>query len=151
MSVIPPPTQAGFVNFIRQVMGITTQQLPDNSPVIPIAYEVSLQIVNQVLQCIVPEIYTLCVYNLGGSNIINYAPDTPPSTFFADTRKAWNLLGFVSGVISASADETTSQTLVVQEAAKNFTLANLNQLQDPYGRRYLGLSQSYGPVVWGVS
>ena len=75
----------------------------------------------------------------------------PGLPFFAFTRKQWNLNGFVSGVISGSADETTSQQLVVQEAAKNFTLANLQQLKDPYGRQYLAFAQSYGPETWGMN
>ena len=170
------PTLAGFQNFIISTMGISTTILPSNSPVIAFAFAVALSIVNPALRCIgIPQadstgaqlnsggwsIFALAVYNLAGSNLISYAQDQPdapavkgsdpPLPFFAWTRKQWNTNGFVSGVISGSSDEGTSQTLVVQEAAKNFTLANLQALKDPYGRQYLALAQSYGPETWGMS
>ena len=166
MAPPPSPTLAGFLSFIRTVMGITSKNLPDNSPVIPMAFAVALAIVNPALQAVcIPDvdaagvslnsggltIYTLAVYNLAGDNLINYAPDQAGSTYFCDAREKFNTMGFSPGVISASSDEGTSQSLVVQEAAKNFTLANLQQLKTPYGRQYLALAQSYGPNVWGIS
>lgn len=169
------PTLAGFLTFLRNVAGISTTVLPDASPVIPMALAVAMAIVNRALRAVcIPQydaagvalnsgglsIYVLCVYNLGTSNVFNYAQDTvetpvpgskPPTPFFAWSRKQWNINGFVSGVISGSSDESTSQTLVVQEAAKNFTLANLQTLKDPFGRAYLAFAQSYGPSTWGIS
>ena len=170
------PTLAGFQNFIVSVMGISTEILPADSPVIAMALAVALAVVNPALKAVpVPQtdgagvdlnaggltIYVQAVYNLAGSNLLAFAQDPngappvegskPPTPFFAWTRKQFNINGFVSGVISGSADETTSQTLVVQEAAKNFTLANLQQLKDPYGRQYLAFSQSYGPSTWGIT
>jgi len=155
------PTLPGFLAFIRGRMGITTAQLPDNSPVIPMAYQVALEIVNQTFQ-IIPCIYTLMVYNLAGSNVINFAPDVDNAPiyknlndvglpFFAYSRAYWNLNDYLPGVVESSSDQGTSQSLVVQEAAKNFTLANLQQLKDPYGRQYLMFAQSYGPAVWGLT
>ncbi len=41
--------------------------------------------------------------------------------------------------------------MVVQEAAKNFTLANLQNLKTPWGRTYLGFAQAYGPSIIGLS
>lgn len=155
----PKPTLAGFLTFIRQNMGISATVLPDNSPVIPMAYAVALEIANVGVQLASALIYQLMVYNLAGSNLINYAQDrsgAPNVTgsdlpFFANARKQWNLLGFVSGVIQSTNDESTGGSLVVQDAAKNFTLANLQQLKDPWGRQYLAFAQSYGPSVWGLS
>jgi hypothetical protein len=169
------PTFAGFLAFVRNVMGIDTTILPDSSPVLPMAYAVAKAIVNPALMAIcvppVPDatpptlgttIYALAVYNLGGSNLINYAQDEPDAAiipgsgepglpFFAFTRQKWNVNGFVSGVIQSAADESTSESMVVQEAAKNFTLANLQQLKDPYGRQYLAFAQSYGQSTWGLT
>ncbi len=171
------PTLAGFITFIRDIMGITTTVLPDNSPVIGMAFAVALAIVNPALRCVrIPQadstgavlnagglsIYSLAVNNLAADNLINYAQDlpgatpvegsNPPLPFFAWTRAQWNINGFVSGVISGSADEGTSQSLVVQEAAKAFTLKDLQNLKTPYGRTYLGYAQSYGPTgPWGIS
>ena len=143
-------------------MGISTIVLPDNSPYIPMALAVALEIVNQLLNCASPLMYTLAVYNLGGDNIINYAQDlpdaavipgsgTPGLPFFAWTRKQWDVNGFVSGVISGAHDEATGTTLVVQEAAKNFTLSDLQNLKTPYGRQYLAIAQRYGPTIVGVT
>jgi hypothetical protein len=172
-----PPTLAGFIDFLRNTVGISTTVLPDNSPDIGTAFAVALAIVNPALRgvCIPSKdsagavlngggltIFALCVYNLGASNVFAYAQDLPGAAmvegsgkpglpFFQWSRKQWNVNGFVSGVISGSSDESTSQTLVVQEAAKAFTLANLQQLKDPYGRQYLAMAQSYGPSTWGLS
>lgn len=170
------PTLAGFLTFIRNVMGVTTAQLPDDSGVIPMALAVALAIVNPALKCIAlpaqdaagvqlnsgnQSIYNLAVYNLAASNLLAYAQDPdnapiikgsdPASGFFAFTRQQFKINSFVPGVIQASSDDGTSSSYVVQEAAKNFTLANLQQLKDPYGRQYLAFAQSFGPSTWGMS
>lgn len=160
------PTLAGFTAFVRNVMAIGTADLPDGSPVMSMALAVAMGIVNPALKAVCipttdcagvqliaqPEsIYTLAVYNLAGDNLVNYAQDQPGDCFFSDLRKKMNIDGFVSGVISSSGDEGTSQSMVVQEAAKNFTLANLQQLKTPWGRQYLAFAQSYGPTTWGLS
>lgn len=167
------PTLASFINFVRTIVGITTEVLPDDSPYLGWAFAVALSIVNPALRCNpVPQFdstgavlnsggfttYALAVFNLGADNLFNYAQDLPDAAaykndlpYFAYFRSLWNVNGFVSGVISASADESTSQSLVVQEAAKNFTLGNLQNLKTPYGRAYLAMAQDYGPETWGIS
>lgn len=158
-------------------MGITTAQLPDSSPVIGMAFAVALAIVNPALRIVgIPSvdatgavlnsgglsIYALAAYNLAGDNLINYAQDPvgaplvpgsgdPGLPFFAWTRKQLNINGFVSGVVSSTSDEGTSMSLVVQEAAKAFTLKDLQNLKTPWGRTYLGFAQSYGPSAWGLT
>lgn len=150
-------------------MGISTTYLPDNSAVIPMALSVALAIVNPDLNLVgytpgvagtVPvSIYTLAVYNLGGDNIINFAQDVgapPPDykddmPFFAYMRAKFMTNAFVSGVISASNDESTGNSMVVQEAAKNFTLSNLQNLKTPWGRQYLAFAQAYGPTIVGLT
>lgn len=132
--------------------------------VIPMALSVALAVVNPALCAAgympgvagtVPvSIYTLAVYNLAGDNVINYAPDIaapPNNTYFADLRKSFDTNGFVSGVIQSASDESTSESMVVQEAAKNFTLANLQNLKTPWGRTYLAFAQSYGPSIIGFN
>lgn len=139
-------------------MGISTTILPSASPVVNMAYCVALQIVNRAICGVSPLMYQLAVYNLAGSNVLNYAQDLPDAPiyknkmpFFSYTRKFYNMLGFVSGVVQSSSDESTSTSLVVQKAAENFTLANLQQLKDPYGQAYLAIAQSYGPGAWGLT
>ena len=158
---VPPtkPTPEGFVQFVRLVMQIPTSVLLPGDPVISMALGVALDIVNRALCVASATIYTLAVYNLAGSNVINYAQDVPDAPlvkgstlpFFADLRDKWDINAFVSGVIQASNDETTGNSMVVQEAAKNFTLANLQNLKDPWGRVYLSLAQTYGPSIWGIT
>lgn len=146
------PTLAGFLTFIRDVMGIDTTVLPDNAPVIAIAYNMAVALANPAFNCIpcdpsTPSIYALMVYNLAGDNLVNFAQDQTGQTFFADLRKSLNLNGFVGGVISSSADESTSEAMVVPDAVKGFTMANLQSLKTPWGRQYMSFAQSYGYVV----
>ena len=152
-----PPTLTGFQAFIVNTMGISNITLPPSSPVISMAFTVASDIVNCQLACASPDIYTLAVYNLAGSNVINYATDQPGApvyqdgmTFFNYLRKIWNVYGFVSGVVQAANDQGTGDTLVVQDFAKDFTLYDLQRLKDPYGRAYLELAQKYGSL-WGIT
>jgi len=166
MAPPPSPTLAEFQNFITTVMAVPATALPSNSPVIAMAFAVALGIVNRALRAVcIPShdaagaslnvggitVFSLAVYNLAADNLINFAADQPGETYFKDLRKSFNTLGFVSGVISGSSDEGTSQTLVVQEAAKAFTLSNIQSLKTPYGRTYLSLAQSYGPSTFGIT
>lgn len=171
------PTLAGFLAFIRNIMGVTIAQLPDDSPSIPFSLAVALMIVNPALKCVpLPQFdgagvalnsgggsaYNIAAYNLAASNLLTFAQDPPDAPvvegsgdpglqFFAFARQQFKINSFVPGVIQAAADESTSDSYVVQEAAKNFTLANLQQLKDVYGRTYLAIAQSYGPTLWGLS
>lgn len=167
--VAPPgPTLAGFVAFIENAMQIPTKALATNPPSVWISYALAnaMAIVNPSLRIVgIPAndaagvslstgwdtIYTEAVYNLAADNLINYAPDPPGVSYFKRLRKKLNINGFVSGVVQSSGDEATSVSLVVQDAAKAFTLANLQNLKTPYGRRYLSLAQSYGPSTWGIT
>jgi hypothetical protein len=160
------PTLAGFLLFIRNGMGITTTVLPDSSVWITYAYNVAVALVNQALSTVVVDpvagttIYTLAVYNLAASNLLNFAQDLPdaaivpgsdpPQPFFAYTRSKWNMTSFVSGVVQSTSDEGTSMSVVVPKQLEELTLANLQQLKDPYGRVYLQFAQDYG-TLWGLS
>lgn len=156
--------------FIRGVMGITADVLPDNSPVINFSYNVALMFVNPALRCVPGcppgssddvTIYALAVYNLAGDRLINFAQDQPgapnvkgskpPMPYFQWARKQFNLNGFVSGAITSSSDNGTSASFDVPQWAKNLTVSQLSNLQTPWGRTYLGIAQSYGPTIWGLS
>lgn len=158
------PTLAGFVAFIANVMGISTTVLPAGSPVIAAAYYIALEKVNPTLLVVpcsspsYPTIYALAVYNLAGALLVEYAPDIPDAPnvtgsklpFFANLRQNFNINGFVGGVVQSSADETTSETLVVPEQMKNLTFSDLQMLKTPWGRTYLGFAQAVG-TNWGIS
>jgi hypothetical protein len=106
--------------------------------------------------------YALAVYNLGGDTLINYAQDVQPPVpyetpgnndelpFFAYQRQKYKVSDFTPGVVQAASDEGTSTSLVVQKAAENFTLANLQNLKTPWGRAYLAIAQSVGSL-WGLN
>ncbi len=143
------PTLAGFQAWVRGTMGVPTSALPDGSPYFQYAYCVASAVVSRQL-CVVPLIYQLAVYNLGGSNLVNWAQDVAPSTYWADLRTSLKLADFVAGVVQSSSDEGTSVGLTVPEQMQNFTVANLQQLKDPWGRTYLGFAQSVGSL-WGIS
>jgi len=144
------PTLADYLTFIRNVMGIPSSALPDNSPVITMSFDVALEIVNLTLNQMSSVIYTLAVYNLAGDNLINFAPDQPGSDYFSTVRTSFNSTGFMAGVVGASEDEATSQTLLTPEAMKGLTLADLQNLKTPWGRQYLAFAQSYG-TLWGIT
>jgi len=151
MTVVKP-TYAGFLLFLRSsVVGFNTTVLPDAEPVIPAAYENALQLVNQTIATVSGFFYTQAVYMLGADIICNYAPDQAGQTYFSTLRDKWNVLKFVSGTIQWGGDQGTQTSLVVPEAAKMFTLSDLQNLKTPWGRNYLAIAQKYGPSVWGIT
>jgi hypothetical protein len=143
-------------------MGLTTAQLPDSSPYFCDAFGVATDLVSRRIQAASPRIYMLCVYNLGGSNLINFAQDPlgapsvgsntagEPLTFFNYWRWKWNILGPVSGVVSSAGDQGSATSLEVPQSLKDLTLNDLQKLKDPYGRVYLQYAQAQGSL-WGVS
>jgi hypothetical protein len=139
-------------------MGIDPLVLPTNSPVIGWAFQVAMMIVNPDLATVataygtVPatSLYELAVYNLAGDNLVNYAPDQPGRTYFADLRASLNLNAFTAGVVTTAADQNTSDSLAVPDSLKNLTIADLQNLKTPWGRAYLAIAQRYG-TLWGLS
>lgn len=150
-----------FQSFITNTMQIPVSALPLNAPVILMSLAIAEDIVNPALQAVGacgstlgytgPSIYELAVYNLAADNLINFAPDQPNKTYFADLRTQWKLNSFVPGVIQASADVSTSESLLVPDFMKNLSMSDLQYLKTPYGRAYMALAQRYGTSVWGMS
>ena len=145
------PTLAGYQDFITQVMGIDSTNLPPSQPVIALSFQAALDTVNRAINVASPGMYTAAVYNLAGDFLINWAPDVPGQKFFQDLRKRWKLDNWAAGVVASTTDASTSTALDVIEAAKNFTIGDLQNLRTPYGRTYLGIAQNYGPTIWGIS
>lgn len=177
MSRLGAPTLAGYTSFIRNVMAIDSTVLPDNSVYIPWSYQVSLRWVNTNLQVVFafgpfgatppdgidpnyPSLYALAVYNLAGDNLVNYAQDVTPLVpvagsdlpYFVNLRAGLKIDSFTAGAVSGTSDEGTSVSIAVpKEIAEGLTFANLQQMKTPWGRAYLGIAQSFGPSIWGVS
>ena len=148
MSFVDPttPNLADFITFC-QGQGVTTSDLDPASPWFGYALTYA-QNVALSDPCDIPSImYVIAVYNLGLAQLIRIAPDTAPSTFFADMRKQFNLLSFVAGVVSGSSDQATSQTLAVGEGLANLPLSAINLTKTPWGQAYLEYAQMYGPNI----
>lgn len=154
MTDCPPvlaPTLAGFLAYLTSIVGIPTAALPASSPYPQAAFCNAVAIVNTALQCASPLIYNEAVYNLATSNLLNFCPDQAGQTYFKDIRETWNLTSFIGGVITSTGDEGTSESMTVPDYFKLFTVADLQYLKDPYGRRYIAFAQRYGANLWGLS
>ena len=153
MGDCPPPlgpTLAGFLAYPADIVQVPSSALPAGSPYPQAAYCNALEIVNRAIQTASCLIYTEAVYALATSNLLNFCPDQSGQTFFGAIREKWNLNSFIGGVIGSTGDEGTSESMVVPDYFRLFTIADLQYLKDPYGRRYLGYAMRYG-TLWGLS
>ena len=132
-------------------MGIDSTNLPSNSPSINFSFCVAVDIVNRAIQQVAPLLYNMAVYNLAGSNLINFANDIPGGNYFENLRARWKLDSFVAGVVLSAADQGTSDSLTTPESLGQLSLSDLQNLRDPYGRFYLQIAQKYGPAMWGLT
>lgn len=145
------PTLEGFQTFVSDVMAINPLYLPVGSAIIGYSFHSSMAIVNEDLRFVPGGIYAQAVYNLAASELITFAQDQEGRTYFRDLRDKLKISAFTPGVIASTSDSTTAESLLNPEFIKHFTMQNLQSLKDPYGRKYLGIAQSYGPNIWGVS
>ncbi|MGK0739983.1 hypothetical protein ACSFCX_06565 [Yokenella regensburgei] len=137
---------SGFIEFVRTVLGVTAEQAPDDSPSFSQSYNAAIEWVNRDIACVMPNLYSVAVYNLGASFLINYGTES----VFADFRKEYGLNHFTAGVISGASDNATSSQRLVPDFFKNLSLADLQMLKDPYGRRYLMIAEQFGSL-WGLT
>jgi hypothetical protein len=130
--------------------------LPTDSLVIGYAYDNARGIVNGALRAAgcMPgsqwSIYAQAVYNLGGSNLINFAQDQASRTWFAQQRKDFGIAAFAPGVVAGTSDEGTATSLLNPEFMRAMTLRDLRTLKDPWGRAYMEIVMDYGEL-WGLS
>lgn len=147
----PVPTLAGYTAFCRNVAKIPVPAMPDGDPGFADSFLFAQQWVPCQLQTVNPYLYTVAVYNMGVSILVNFQPDQVGQTYFADLRKAFKTDDFVAGVVSASADEGTSVSLTVGEQLSNLSAQDLQWLKDPFGRRAMMIMGELGPAPWGLS
>jgi hypothetical protein len=145
------PNVTDYTAFLRGNVGIPVADLPDDSMWITATLAIAVGQVNLALTCTVQPMYCLACYNLAADRLINFAVDLPQRSYFADLRKQLGVTVFAAGLVSSSSDAGTSQSLEVIEAAKKMTLTDLQLAKTPYGRTYMGIAQSYGPTVWGLT
>jgi hypothetical protein len=160
VTTVFPPSLEGFTEWLYPATGIPEAVLPPDSIYITYAYIAAVTTVNLQLTAAIGPAFMLAVYNLGADFIFNYAPDVnqipyPEKNpdglyYFAYLRKQWNLNGFVGGVISASQDQTTSQSMDVPKQFDTLTISDLQHLKTPWGQAYLAIAQKVG-MLWGIS
>ena len=155
------PSLANFIPFFYQTTGIPDTVIPESSVWFGYAYDTAINTVNPQIGAVPGPFYSQAVYYFGCDWMINWAPDPVPPVLFptgnrkqlgymAFLRAKWNLTGFTPGVVQSTADESTSESLVVPEQLKMLTIDQLGNLKTPYGRAYLGIAQKAG-VLWGLS
>jgi len=160
------PTLANFQTFITNVMQVPGSALdPATAPVVQWCYNFALDWCYDLLATVPTvsssgwSLYARAVYNLAADTLINWAQDEgSPPPVYRDGLPYWQWLraqfsvnAFVAGVVQSTGDEATSTGYLVPEAFKELTIQNLGNLKTPYGRAYLGIVQSWGPSVWGMS
>lgn len=145
------PTFDGFLLFVRNAAGIPSTAIADDDPTLQSCYESALELlcVGMGLERL-PVIYMNTVYSAGVSLLLNYANDTPPSTYFVDMRKKLEIGKQVLGVLTGAADNGTSGSVVISNAMSNLTLANLMMMQDPFGKQVVAVLMELGSC-WGYT
>jgi len=131
-------------------MGIPTVALADNDPGYAYAFQIALDLVPLDFSTASPDIYTLTVYNWGGSQLLQFQQDYAGQTWFASARASYGINSFVAGVINSAADSSTSESLTIGKGLSNLSLIDLQRLKDPYGRQALAWMQTIG-TLWGLT
>lgn len=136
------PTLSGFLRFLRESVKIPVADMPDDSTSYQIAYGAAMDLVNDDIQKVMPTLYTQAVYDLATSFLVNYGSEE----IFAQTRQNLGLNNLSVGVISSASDNSTSASKLVPDFFKNLSLADLQMLRDPWGRKYLMIAQQFGSL-----
>lgn len=144
------PNLNDFATFAYN-QGVPEGDLPSDSDYLQWSFDIAMGIALIPPADMPPIQYVLAVYNLGMHQLLKIAQDQPGQTFFAQQRTAFKLLTFQAGPVGASADQSTSNTLVAAEFIKGLTMQGLDLLNTPWGREYLSYAQMYGPNIVGVS
>lgn len=139
------PNLPDFLLFIADDMQIPATALPAGSPWPGYAFTRAGNLVPQ-LPTIAGSDYTLTYYNCAAHILLAIAPDQPGQNYFATARDEFDLLEPSSGVISASSDQGTSNTLEVPESLKKLTVGNLFFFKTPWGRYFLTYCQDFGEI-----
>jgi len=148
--IISPPTLEGFIAWSQAVMGLNSMVINPTDVGYTYAFAVAKDIVPQDFLTLSPDIYTLTVYNYGGSLLLQWQQDIRGQTFFADARQAYGMNSFVAGVISSASDVSTSETLAIGQGLQNLDLISLEAVKNPYGRQAIAYMQSIG-TLWGLT
>lgn len=158
VSGLPPggPTFDGFQWFVENMMKVPAEAMPDVS-MMQIAYDEAINLAYYPLadipsQPTTPTIYAFAVYNLGCAMLLEFAMDDPStnSTFWNDLRQSLGINSMMIGLITAAHDQGTGEQTYIPDTIKNMTLANLQLLKSPWGRKYLMIAGQWG-YIWGLT
>jgi hypothetical protein len=144
------PNVADLTTFLRDVVKVPVDALPDGSQYIAWALSYAQELTVHALRRVGSDYYVFAVYSLATSFLLNWCPDQPDQTFFADQQRQLGLTTFVGGVVQSTADQATSDSLLSPEFLSGLTIQQLQALKDPYGRQWLAMQQDMGNV-WGIS
>jgi hypothetical protein len=146
----PQPNVTDFYTFLLNVAGIPAAALPSDSPYLTWALSYSQEMTLGVLKVIGSDFYCFAVYLLGTSFLINWCPDQTGQDYFQALRKDLNISGFVGGVVQSTADQATSESMMMPDFLKGLTIGQLQMLKDPFARQWLAMQSELGPI-WGIS
>jgi hypothetical protein len=150
----PPPNLADFTTFLNNTLPV----LPNGGGVVLPSQDAretalceALETVNDMIACVAPRQHVEAVYNLAADRAVYLAADATGQTYFADLRRQFRTSAVSVGVVSAASNQATSMGQTNPKTLQELTLAELQYLKSPYGRRYLEIAQAYGSDLWGVS
>lgn len=129
-------TRDEFVEFIRDVMGIDETELPDNSPQITTAYNLSLSL-NQSSESLYHSAieFDTAVYNLGGHFLIEIGT-TPSLLTFQSNFNVQSL-----GILTSAGNDATSSGKALPKWFTESGDALTSQLaKTPFGRTFLAIN-----------
>lgn len=148
--IVSPPSLNGFIEWAQAVMGIPTTAMSPTDPGWNYAYVVALDIVPTDYASVVPDIYTLTVYNWAGSQLLQFQQDYQGQTYFTQLRSQFGINNFVAGVVNAAGDVSTHESLSVGHGLRDLSILDLQRIKDPYGRQALAYMQQIG-TLWGLT
>lgn len=148
--IVSPPSLTGFIAWAQAVMGIPTTAMSPDDPGWNYAYVIAKDIVPTDFANTVKDIYTLTVYNWGGSQLLQFQQDYSGQTYFTTLRNQFGINNFVAGVINAAGDVSTNEALSIGHGLRDLSLLDLQRIKDPYGRVALSYMQQLG-TLWGLT
>jgi hypothetical protein len=159
--VIGEPTLGGFINFVTNVMKPPAPFDPATDPSVEFAFNFAIEWTYIGLASVPGRMgaltmYQIAVYNFAADTLINIAEDPegapavpfsdPPLPFWAFTRKKYNILSFIPGIVQSSGDVSTNVGYMVPKSFENYSVMDLQNLKTPFGRTYLSIAGAWGPV-----
>lgn len=148
----PPPGEVGTYQMSASAtVAVTEDAITATNNWVVTTLNVALSIVNRAIACVSSEVYAQAVYNLAADRLINFVPDQPNQTYWQDIRRDMKILSPALGVPTSGSDQGTSGSLLNPDFMRKLTIADLQMLKTPYGRNYIGIAQSFGPELFGLS